>query len=245
MASTVALIQARMGSTRLPGKVLMNVHGYPMLWHIIERVKQAKLVDEIMVATSDNPTDDLIESYLASIDIRFFRGSENNVLERFYNAATLSGAETIVRLTGDNPLIDPHILDMTISYFYNTGFRYVSNIQQPSAKCSFPVGIASEVFTFELLEEAYLQAQEDYEKEHVTPYMYFQQNSVGCYANSIDLSNYRFTVDTPEDYEHMKAIYGYFFKGKHDFFLDDIIRYLNKHPEIVAINANVEQKQVK
>lgn len=245
MTKSVAIIQARMGSTRLNGKVLMNIQGYPMLWHVIERVKQIELIDEIIVATSENSNDDPLALYLTSIGMHFFRGNENNVLERFYQAAYLCGAETIVRLTGDNPLIDPHIADQTIAYFYNSGFRYVSNIQQPSGKCTFPVGIVCEVFTFELLEETHRQAREDYEKEHVTPYMYFNQDSIGCYSNDVDLSKYRFTVDTMEDSQHVKAIYSHFFKGKHDFYLDDIIRFVKKHPEIALMNANPEQKKVK
>ncbi|MFA6308338.1 MAG: glycosyltransferase family protein [Clostridia bacterium] len=245
MPKTIAIIQARMGSTRLPGKILMDIQGHPMLWHIIERVKQAKLIDAIIVATSDNKIDDPLEKYLESIGVYFYRGSEDNVLERFYEASLLCGAETIVRLTGDNCLIDPNIIDSTILYFKDTKFRYVSNIKQPSAKCTFPVGVACEVFTFELLDEAYHKAKESYEKEHVTPYMYYQQKSIGCYSNHIDLSNYRFTVDTLEDYEYIKVIYRYFFKGEHDFYLNDIIRFLKEHPEIAELNTNAEQKKVK
>lgn len=242
MKNTTAIIQSRMGSSRLPGKVLMDIQGYPMIWHIIERVKLSKLIDDIIIATSDLPADNQLADYLQSIDVKFYRGSEKNVLERYFEAATLYKAKTIIRLTGDNPLVDPHILDETISFYNNSKFRYVSNIQHPNAKCTFPIGIVCEVFSYELLTETYQQAKKDYEIEHVTPYMYTRQDSFGCYPSSIDYSNYRFTVDTIQDYEHIKAIYKHFFKGKHDFFLDDIIQYLVKHPDISSTNQNVIQK---
>lgn len=245
MSNTIAVIQARMGSNRLPQKVMMDIQGRPMIWHIIERVKQANLIDRIVVATSTKTIDNPLENYLKSNGILCYRGSENNVLERFYEASFTYGGDTIVRLTGDNPLIDPRIIDKTISFFYSSGLRYVSNIQQPEGKCTFPVGIACEVFSAELLKEAYYGAQEAYEKEHVTPYMYYKQKSIGCYSNNLDVSNYRFTVDTIEDFNLVQAIYAQFFKGKHNFYLDDVIAFLKEHPELAEINANIKQRKAR
>lgn len=157
---TFAILQARMGSLRLPGKVLKEICGQPILWHIIERVKQAKKIDEIIVATTEEKEDDPIEDYVKSMGIRCFRGSAENVLDRFFHAAVFYHAEIIVRLTADNPLVDPQILDQLIYYFDGCGFSYAST-------SGYPLGLGAEVFSFGALDEAYVKANKAYEKEHV------------------------------------------------------------------------------
>lgn len=244
MQKTVVIVQARMGSKRLPGKVLKEIMGKPMLWHIAERVKRAKQIDEIVVATTNKKEDDDLQKFLVSTGISCFRGSEDNVLERYYLAAKKHRATTVVRLTADNPLVDPIIIDETISFFHNNTFRYVSNAELPIGKRTLPLGLGCEVFSFKLLEEAYMNASEGYEKEHVTPYMYFKQNSIGCYSIDSDFSNYRFTVDTIEDFEHISEIYRQLYHGDHNFYLEDIIRLIDAHPEITRINAAIKQNGV-
>ncbi len=241
MKKTVVIIQARMSSTRLPGKVLKEIVGKPMLWHIIARVQQSTQIDEIVIATTNNKEDDELQKFLVSTGVPFFRGSEDNVLERYYLAAKKYGATTIVRLTGDNPLVDPIIIDDTIKFFHNNSFRYVSSEER-----TLPLGLGCEVFSFELLEEAYINASEGYEKEHVTPYMYFKQDSIGYYSINWnkELLNYRLTVDTIEDFECIGEIYRQLYHGNHDFYLKDIINFIDAHPEITLINAAIKQKGV-
>lgn len=246
MRNTVVIIQARMGSARLPGKVLKEIVGKPMLWHIIARVQQSMQIDKIVIATTNNKEDDELQKFLVSTGVSFFRGSEDNVLERYYLAAKKYRATTIVRLTGDNPLVDPVIIDDTIKFFHNNSFRYVSNNALPNEKQTLPLGLGCEVFSFELLEEAYINASEGYEKEHVTPYMYFKQDSIGCYSINWNrkLLNYRLTVDTIEDFECITGIYRQLYHGNHDFYLKDIINFIDAHPEITLINAAIKQKGI-
>jgi spore coat polysaccharide biosynthesis protein SpsF len=244
MEKTVAIIQARMGSTRLPGKVLKEIMGKPILWHIIERVKQSALIDEIMIATTNNKNDDELEIFLKDMRISCFRGSEDNVLERFYLAAKSCNATAVLRLTGDNPLVDSQIIDETISFFRSIPYRYVTTTELPEGKRTLPIGLGCEIFTFDLLEEAYMNSSEDYEKEHVTPYMYYRQNSIGYYCHKKGYSNYRFTVDTIEDYKFVSAIYNKLYLGKHDFYLNDIVQYVNSYPELSLINAAIKQKGI-
>ncbi len=241
MRKTVAIIQARMGSTRLPGKVLKEIVGKPILWHIIARVQQSTQIDEVVIATTNNKEDDELQKFLINTGVSFFRGSEDNVLERYYLAAKKYGATAIVRLTGDNPLVDPIIIDDTIRFFHNNSFRYVSD-----EKRTLPLGLGCEVFSFELLEEAYINASEGYEKEHVTPYMYFKQDSIGCYSINWnrELLNYRLTIDTIEDFECISEIYRQLYRGNHDFYLREIIKFIDAHPEITLINSAIKQKGV-
>jgi len=247
MRKTVVIIQARMGSSRLPGKVLKEIKGKPMLWHIIARVQQSRQIDKIVIATTNNKEDDELHKFIINTGVSCFRGSEDNVLERYYLAAKKYRATTIVRLTGDNPLVDPIIIDATIKFFHSNSFRYVSNTALPDEKRTIPLGLGCEVFSFELLEEAYINASEGYEKEHVTPYMYFKQDSVGGYSINWDgqLLNYRLTVDTIEDFEFISEIYRQLYLGNHDFYLKDIINFIDAHPEITLINATIKQKGVK
>lgn len=244
MRKTVAIIQARMGSTRLHGKVLKDIGGKPMLWHIIVRVQQSMQIDEIVIATTKNKEDDEIQKFTTSIGVSCFRGSQDNVLERYYLAAKKYGATTVVRLTGDNPLVDPKIIDNTIKFFYDNTFRYVSNVELSEGKRTLPLGLDCEVFSFDLLEEAYLNANENYEKEHVTPYMYLKQDNIGCYSIDKDFSDYRLTVDTIEDFKCINEIYRQLYHDEHDFYLEDIIKYIDIHPEITLINSAIKQKGV-
>lgn len=238
---TIAIIQARMGSTRLPGKVLMELCGQPMLYHIIERVKQVGQIDKILVATSENQEDDSINAYVESVGIECFRGSAENVLDRYWGAAQAVHAgqdDTIVRLTADNPLVDAGILSKLLTYFAQCGYPY-------ALTSGFPLGSGGEVFSFYALKEAYENAVQPYEKEHVTPYMYREGRAVGKLTSRIDRSHFRFTVDTPEDFKFVEKVYHSLYHGTHDFSLDDIIELLEEKPEIIMINSHVRQKEAR
>lgn len=230
-----------MGSTRLPGKILMPFCGNPSLIHFIERAKQSKLLDDLVVATSTLPIDDVVAAWYKPC----FRGSEQDVLDRFYQASIKYPADIYVRLTADCPLIDPYVIDDTIRYFLSNDFDYASNMVPQNQGPTFPRGLDCEVFTSQLLEEAWRNTTELYDREHVTPYMYQEKSNHSCYRNPnyiIDVERYRWTLDTPEDYEMISAIYEYFYKGKHDFYLLEILEYIQKNQRISDINAHVRQK---
>lgn len=235
-----AIIQARMSSSRLPGKVLKQLCGEPMLYHIIQRAGQTAGIDTIMAATSTHPEDDPVAAYVSGIGLPCFRGSEEDVLERFYGAARTLGMreqDIVVRLTADNPFVDPIVLQKLLTYFETCPYSYATT-------SGYPLGLGGEVFTFHMLEEAARFAGKPYEREHVTPYMYRNNDEIGRMVSPKDYSRYRFTVDTPEDFAFAKAVYGAMYHGKHDFYLDEIIKFLGSHPEIQKLNSNVHQKQL-
>ena len=239
---TVAIIQARMGSTRLPGKVMRDLCGKPVLWHVIKRVKQARLVDDIVVATSILKTDDTIYNYLNDIGVKCFRGSEDDVLSRYYYAAKQYPADAIVRITADCPLIDPHIIDKVISGFWASSCEYASN---GGEERKYPRGLDCEVFTPNLLERAFNEATEAYEREHVTPFMYWKQDSILSVENDKDYADMRWTLDTIEDFQLIQEVYRHFYKGIHNFYMEEIYSFLKDNPEIYQLNHNVKQKEIK
>src|SRR5208282_1417599 len=163
----IAIIQARMGSSRLPGKSLAEIEGRPMLWHVIQRVKRASLVDRVVVATSTAPADDVIEKMCQENGVPCYRGSENNVLDRYYHAARAEKAAQVVRITADCPLIDPELIDQVVSRFQTGDLDYASNTMVRT----YPDGLDTEVFSFSALERAWHEAVKDSEREHVTPYL--------------------------------------------------------------------------
>lgn len=236
----MAIIQARMDSTRLPGKVLMELCGHPVLYHIIERVKQVKCINQILVATSTNAEDNVIYDFCQAIGVDCFRGDNSNVLHRYFDAAASGHAEPddiIIRLTADNPLVDPIVLDGLLAYFEQCDAPYAST-------SGFPLGVGAEVFTYSTLTETFEQATKAYEKEHVTPYMYREGRIIGQFIAPTDYSRFRFTMDTPEDYEFIKQIYRSLYHGSHNFYLNDVLDLLKEHPCIAEINAHVQQKGV-
>lgn len=224
MYSYLGILQARMSSARLPGKVMLTLCGKPVVWHVIERLKLSKKIDKIVVAISSQSADDTLAGYLKEKGVECSRGSEQDVLERFHKASMEFPSYAVARATADNPLVDPVILDKTIEFFEKEHYRYVRTK-------GFPAGIGVEVFETGLLGETFRNARSSYEREHVTPYMYTTQQSHGEYTCGGESGNVRLTMDTMEDYEFIKDIYGHFFKGAHDFFLDDILRYLNDEQE--------------
>lgn len=238
----VGIIQARMGSTRLPGKIMKRVNGKSLLEYQIERIKQATLIDELVIATTTKESDECIVDFCHKQGLKYFRGSEKNVLERYYLSAKESNADVIVRMTSDCPLIDPVIIDKVISHFLNSDFDYVSNTQIRS----YPRGMDTEVFTYSSLEQAYLKAKKDYEKEHVTPYIYLNPNvyKIGHVVNKIDYSKYRITVDTPEDLKLISILIETLYEERKIYHLDDILKEFEKNSHLFEINKHVEQKKL-
>ena len=244
MVKVVAIVQARMGSTRLPGKVMMKICGKAVLLHIIDRLKACELLDEIVIATTVSDKDDIIFDAVSNYDksIGFFRGPEENVLERYYFAAKKANTDVIVRVTSDDPLIDPSVIDDLIREFLSNDCDYVSNSQNKT----FPLGLDAEVFSFKALEEAWNKATKDYEREHVTPYIIENPDKFKLLnvANDIDLSHLRWTLDTKEDFEFINAVYKRIYPKNQLFLMDDVLELLDKEPELVEINRHIEQKQV-
>ena len=242
-AGVVAIIQARMGSSRLPGKVLKDVVGAPMLLRLVVRVRRAQTIGRVIVATTIDPEDDQVAEMCIKMGIPCFRGDPLDVLDRYYQAASLFGADTIVRLTGDCPLIDPLEIDRTVKAFLNAGVDFAANRLPPPWKRTTPVGMDTEVVTFEGLARAWREAHSKHAREHVMPFFYEQEGrfSVLLVDHEPDLSRYRLTVDTPEDLSLVRLIYE-FFDGNDEFSLQEMITVLEDHPDWLALNADVTHK---
>lgn len=244
MKKVVAIIQARMGSTRLLGKVMLKLCGKTVLAHDIERIKQSSLIDEIVIATTILEDDDIIEKEALKNGVKVYRGSEKNVLSRYYEAAKENNADIIIRITSDCPLIDPVIINNMIEFYLKNEYEVVTNVGAGIEYRTYPRGLDVEIFSFENLNEAHAYAKEDYEKEHVTPYIYDNSKKIYYFQNSINYSKYRWTVDTEEDFILIEEIYKELYKGKHDFYFEDILKLFYKKPELFEINKYVEQKRI-
>lgn len=238
----VAIIQARMGSSRLRGKVMMELCDKTVLDHVIQRVAQCKHIDEVVIATTTKEEDDVIAEEAIKCKASVYRGSENNVLERYYFAAKESHAETVIRITSDCPLIDSNIVDDVIKFYEENNYELVSNAGDGEGQRTYPRGLDVEVFSMKALEKAYYNANIEYQLEHVTPYIYENTNQIYYYKQEQDYSNHRWTLDTKEDYELIKYIYNELYKGKQNFFLKEILELFKRKPEIYGINCEVKQK---
>ncbi|MEO8390200.1 glycosyltransferase family protein [Polaromonas sp.] len=240
----VAIVQARMTSTRLPGKVLMPIMGRPMLSYQLERMRHATRLDRIVVATTVNASDDPIASFCESEGVDVTRGSEADVLSRYVEAARRFGAQTVVRITSDCPLMDPALLDEALNWFEAAAPRcdYLSNMLAPS----FPYGLAVEIMTAEALYTAGSQARDPQEREHVTPFIYWRPERfrLHSYIMTPDLSGHRWTVDTPEDFELVSRIVEALYPSKPEFGMNDVLALMARHPKWRKINAHIGQKQV-
>ena len=237
------IVQARMTSTRLPGKVLKLVLGKPLLEYQIERLQRVQLADEIVIATTINATDDPIVRLCDRLSVPYFRGSEADVLARYHGAATAHQADVIVRVTSDCPLIDPQVIDRTIQYYLDrqNEFDYVANC----LKRTYPRGMDTEVFSFTALNEAFLEATAQPDREHVTPFIHRQPTryNLGHVLYSQDCGQHRWTVDTPEDFELIQNILEAIYPENSEFSLEDCLQLLDRYPEWAKINAHIEQKQ--
>lgn len=241
---TGIIVQARMTSTRLPGKILKPVGGKPLLDYQIERLRQVKAADEIIIATTTNETDEPILELCGRLGVSTYRGPEGDVLARYYGAAQAYGLELIVRVTSDCPVIDPEVVNNLIEFYLDNQATcdYAANTLQRT----FPRGMDTEVFPFRVLEEAYREAQALPEREHVTPFIYGspQRYRLANVAYAEDQSRHRWTVDTPEDFELIERIIGSLYPVNPQFRLADILRLLELNPDWVEINSHVEQKKL-
>lgn len=239
----VCIMQARVGSSRLPGKVLKEICGKTVLEHDVNRLKLVNNIDEIVIATTIEKQDEKIVDEAQRLGVKYFRGSESDVLSRYYFAAKENNADIVVRVTSDCPCLDYNILNDMINKYLDEyeDSNYMSN----TVERSYPRGYDAEIFSFKALEEAYNNAEKDYEREHVTPYIYDLNNNfkILSYKNSKDYSKYRITLDTKEDFEVIRAIYKNLFNKKGYFLLNDVIEFLDSNPQIVEINKEIEQKK--
>ena len=238
------IIQARMGSTRLPGKVMMELQGKSVLSHVIDRLKQSRLLNTIIVATTDKEEDSIIAKEALGNGAKVFRGSEQNVLSRYYFAAKENNLDVIVRVTSDCPLIDSKILDDLLGFYLSNHYDIVSNAGPELTQRTYPRGLDVEIFTFEVLEMTFINATQLYQKEHVTPYIYESSNRVYIYKNEFNYSNHRWTLDTKEDFRLISEIYANLYHGKHDFYMSDILNLFRKNPDLMLLNEHIEQKKL-
>ena len=240
----VVIIQARMGSTRLPGKVMKEILGKPVILWDLDRVSLSKLIDEIVVAIPYGKDNDFIVDTIKEYNDKIIisRGSEDDVLDRYYQAAVQTNADMVVRITSDCPLIDYVVIDKVIKQFLDNDCDYCSN----SLTRTYPRGLDTEVFSFKTLETAWNEATKDYEREHVTPYIIENTDKFKWLnvVNDIDLSHLRWTLDTKDDFEFIDAIYERIHSKKQLFLMDDVLELLDKEPDLIDINMHIEQKKV-
>jgi spore coat polysaccharide biosynthesis protein SpsF len=233
----VAIIQARMGSTRLPGKVLLDLGGKSVLGHVISRIRAVANVNQVVVATTVQAADEAIVREARRHGALSYRGSEQDVLARYYEAAREQKAEAVVRITSDCPLIDSQLVEHMVARFLAEEVDYLSN----AMKRTYPRGMDTEVFSMAGLEQAFREAKTPAEREHVTPYFYRHPElfRLADHLAAKDHSRYRLTLDTPEDWQLIQAVVTAL--GV-DASLQQVVDYLDRHPAVAALNAGVEQK---
>jgi len=238
----VAIIQARMGSSRLPGKVSMDLGGETVLGRVVRRLQRSRHISKIVVATTTVPADEVIVAECDRLEVLCFRGSEHDVLDRYYQAGHEKAAEAVVRITSDCPLIDPELVDETVEVFRNEHADYACNVSPRT----YPRGLDTEVFSFDALDRAWREAREAHQREHVTPYLYEHPQifKLASLSGAADYSRYRWTLDTREDLELLRAIYSRF-DGRDDFSWKEVLRLMEREPELAELNSQVLQKSVR
>jgi len=243
---TVIIVQARMASTRLPGKIMKKVLDKTLLEYQLERLFRVKQADQVVIATTDHGEEQPIVSLCEKLGVPYFRGSEQDVLARYHGAATEYGAGVVVRITSDCPLIDPAVVDMVISFYlaHKEEYDYVSNT---FPELTYPRGMDTEVFSYKALKEAYEQAQDQAEREHVTIFIKRRPKRyrIKNLPYDKDYSHYRWTVDTPEDFALIEKMITALYPANPYFSLEDCLLLMEEHPEWAKINAGIQQKLVK
>ena len=238
--SVNAIIQARCGSTRFPNKVFALIDGKPLLWHVVNRLKYATKIDDIIVATTVSEKDDKIEEWCKENDVHCFRGSEENVLNRYYSASEAFPSDYVVRITADDPFKEPKVIDAVITKLIEEGYDHVTNNLPPS----FPEGLDCEAFKKSALDRSEKEAETAFEREHVTQYIYHHPEifKIGNVSNGENLSYLRWTVDKDVDFEMVKAVYAHRNPANKGILLmDEILEILKANPEIENINSEVER----
>ena len=235
----VTVIQARMGSTRLPGKVMLPLAGKPLIIRMQERISLSRYAGEIVIAITDDESDDQLFKLCKQNNLNIFRGHSLDLLDRHYKAAKEYNAELVIKIPSDCPLIDPEIIDKVIQYYISNRdkFDFVSNLHPPT----YPDGNDVEIMSFKVLENAWINAKKDFEREHTTPYIWENPDKfrIGnlVWETGFDYSmTHRFTIDYKEDYEFIKKVYDELYEDNNRFGLKDILALLAKKPEIKKIN---------
>lgn len=237
----LTILQARTSSSRLPGKVMLPVLGKPMLARQLERVRRARLIGDLLVATSIDLSDDSVESLCRTEGVNCFRGSLNDVLDRFYQAAIRRNPDIVVRLTGDCPLADPEVIDAVIGFFLSGNHDYASNAVEPS----FPDGLDVEVLRFSCLKTAWEEARLPSQREHVTLFIHGQPDrfNIGSFRREPNLGHLRWTVDEPADLEFVRRVYETLHPQNPGFGMAEILDLLSANPEIGAMNAGINRNE--
>lgn len=247
-----------MGSSRLPGKVLLDIAGKTMIQRVIERTCRARTLDAVSVATTTETSDDPIAAFAVSMGLACTRGSLHDVLDRYYRAARAHKADIIVRITADCPAIDPALVDRAVETLLDGGYDFVANRLPPPFPRTFPIGLDVEVCTFAALERAWMEARQPFQHEHVMPFIYQDVRlltvdeylsagvsprgfKIALLNHAPDYGSLRWTVDTPEDLEFMRQVFD-LLKDKNDFTWYDLLAVVQKHPELAEINAQVRHK---
>lgn len=233
----LAILQARASSTRLPGKVLLPMVGAPMLARQIERLRRATCFDALVLATSDRADDDPVAEVAAGAGIGCYRGSLDDVLDRYYQAALPHAPNHVVRVTGDCPLADWEVIDRVVQFAIDGGYDYASNTLKPT----WPDGLDVEVTTFAALETAWREADTKLEREHVMPFITTRPDRfrLGSCENDRDLSGLRWTVDEPRDYEFVSRVYETLFPANPAFTTENVLALLAERQDLADLNAGI------
>ncbi len=241
----VAIIEARMRSTRLPGKVLKPLSGKPVIGHIVDRLRAATNVDDVCVATVNDPSCDELVDYCHEIGVKVFRGSEDDVLDRVLKAAYFADADVIVEICGDCPLIDAAIVDAVVDQYFQEGVDFCSNAIQRV----HPIGFDVKVFSTNVLQQVADKTDDPYDHEHVSLYIYEHPElfSISHLNDELDTHEvgYRLTLDTKEDYQLIGEVYEHLFDGNEQFSLSDVLAFFRSSPELLSINQDIKQKGVR
>lgn len=238
--TVIALIQARMGATRLPGKVLMDLAGKPVLQHVVERIQASKYVDEVVVVTTLQNQDIPIVQWCSTQNVRVFCGAEFDVLDRFYQAAKILDPDVIVRITADCPLMDPDVIDLVVSAFIHDNVDYLNNCGNET----WPDGLDVEVFRFSVLSHAWKNAKLPSEREHVTSYIYTHKElfSGKVLDHEPSLKGMRWTLDEKQDYEFISKVYLDLWNGS-IFGMNKILELLQRKPALQEINSSIVRNE--
>jgi spore coat polysaccharide biosynthesis protein SpsF len=242
----VAIVQARMGSSRLPGKVLLDLAGQPVLGHVVRRLRRAQRVDLIGVATTTDRSDDPLAEFCLDLGLPCWRGSTFDVLERFVQAGRAAQADVVVRITADCPLIDPEVVNAVVTALLDTpGCDFACNRLPPPWKRTFPIGLDVETCRMAALERAAREATQTYQREHVMPYLYDTPGRFGVLQlhTSPDYGNLRWTLDTPADLQALRQLFAAFADRDH-FSWHQALEWWLAHPEVSALNATVQHKSL-
>jgi spore coat polysaccharide biosynthesis protein SpsF len=245
MKNILIICQARYGSTRLPGKVLLKILDKPLLWYVIKRLEQVKTKHKIIIATVDSEENLPIVNFAKSFNLDYFLGSEEDVLDRYYLAAKKFNGEILVRITSDCPLTDPSIIDQALEIFLNGNYDYVCNVEPPT----YPDGFDIEIFSYEALEKTWREANRTSLREHVTLYIREDMRNneekfkTFNFKNDKDYQDYRLTVDTKEDFELISIIIKEFYDRWHEFTMNDIIEFIDNNQKLKQINAKYERDE--